>query len=217
MQYIQLSGSKTVYFTVFRLGYSILVKLLRHDLDGIQQLLPQLQELRAQTFLYQRLFIDDVCADYYLMQYAQEDANIQKLLDLLPQLIMMQDESHMHTPIFSLLADYKLLTVYRLLDCAEPRDEYQENIFNLACELTDNGIFSGEKFAYAKMILQDLAACCANRPELRARIQHKLPQAAEGYFSNMLERIRREGTLPATTVLHDRERTLNLLTFNYVF
>lgn len=217
VQYIQLSGSKTVYFTVFRLGYSILVKLLRHDLDGIQQLLPQLQDLRAQTFLYQRLFIDDVCADYYLIQYAQEDADIQRLLDLLPQLIMMQDESHMHTPIFSLLADYKLLTVYRLLDCVEPRDEYQENIFNLVCELTDNGVFSGERFAYAKMILQDMAVCCTNRPELRARIQHKLPQAAEGFFSNMLERIRKEGVLPATTVLHDRERTLNLLTFNYVF
>lgn len=217
VRYIQLSGSKTIYFTVFRLGYSILVKLLRHDLDGIQKLLPQLQELRTQTFLYQRLFIDDVCADYYLMQYAQGDADIQKLLDLLPQLIMMQDESHMHTPIFSLLADYKLLTVYRLLDCAEAKDEYQENIFNLLCELTDNGIFSGEKLAYAKMILQDLAVCCANRPALRARILQKLPQTAENYFSNMLERVRKEGALPATTILHDRERTLNLLTFNYVF
>lgn len=215
--YILKSGSKTPYFTVYRLGYSILTKLLRCDWSGAAVLLPKLQELRNETFLYQKLFIDDVCADCCLIQYMQDGMNSKILYNLIPQLTNMQDESHMHTPILTLMADYKLLTVYRLLDQADSKEQYLEKIISLFYEMADNNIFCEEKLHYSKIILQDLAGYCQQRNNLAIFIKRKLPNAAWDCFATLMDRVKNDGPFPAETVLSDRKKTLNLLTFNYEF
>ena len=217
VKFILKSGSKTPYFTVYRLGYSALAKLLHYDRIGATKLLPQLQELRNETFLYQKLFIDDVCADCCLIQYVQDGMDSQILYNLLPQLINMQDESHMHTPILSLMANYKLLTVYRLLDQAEPNEQYSEKIISLFCEMADNNIFCEKKLRYSKVILQDLAGYCQRHNDLITLMKRKLPDTASDCFAGLLDQVKSKGPFPAETILSDRGKTLNLLTFNYEF
>lgn len=216
VQYIKICGDNSIYFQVYRYGYSALIKLLRHQMDTVLQDILDMQELRSQTFLYQKLFIDDVYADYCIIASAGTD--ITTLQALLPHLNTMKSDSYMYAPIFTLIASYKQLTVHRLLyKLGDKQHIHSDMVINLAFELIDNGVFTGNHLEYSKMILLDLADHCVGDGHARHEIVRRLPPAAKEHFITILNKIRSEGGQRAITPLTDAENQINLLLFNYEF
>jgi len=217
VQYIAKLENKSIYFQVFQHAYFMLYKMLRNDLNGLEEHVQELQELRGQTFLYQKLLIDDVCADYGLLRYVDEEKNdLDALAALLPPLIQMKAESYLHTPIFTVLATYKLFTVYRLLCANGLQKTYQETGICLAYELIDNGVFERDKLPYSKMILSDLAEYTRGENRLVKEVCAKLPPEAQKEYRSMLNETQLMNKR-TSTVLSDSRKRINLLHFNYVF
>ena len=219
VEYICQLNTKSVYFQVCQHAYFMLYKMLRNDFAGLDQQVQALQELRNQTFLYQKLLIDDVCADYYLLSYMEDDMkNPAALLALIPVLTQMKAESYLHTPIFTILATYKLFTVYRLLCSHGLKKDYQATGISLVYELIENGIFEEKELQYSQMILSDVAEYTRGENDFIRAVCDKLPLEAKECYKVMLDKnISWPLDGHATTVLSDSKRRINLLHFNYVF
>lgn len=218
VDYIIKCKAKSIYFIVFRYGYSVLTQILKKNLlENSLSDIEKLLELREKTFLYQKLFIDDVYADYYIVQYLDGECSFQAFKEILPKLQQMKSESYMHTPKFSILATYKLFTVYRLIYDKEPTDSTVDIILSLALELIKNNIFDDRKLDYSEMILYEIYTFCKNNDELILKIYHELPSGARSVFNQMDSIEYKEKFQYAITPLTNKNSQVNLLFFNYYF
>lgn len=218
VDYIIKCKAESIYFIVFRYGYSVLTQILKKNpLENSLYDIKKLLELREKTFLYQKLFIDDVYADYYIVQYLDGECTFQAFKEILPKLQQMKSESYMHTPKFSILATYKLFTVYRLIYDKEPTDSIVDIILSLALELIKNNIFDDRKLDYSDMILYEIYTFCKGNDELLSKIYHELPSGAKTVFIRMNNIEYKEKFRYAITPLTNKNSQVNLLFFNYYF
>lgn len=218
VKYISICNNNSYYFKVYKHGYYILSKLFIGEIsDDLLTEINKLQELRQKTFLYQQLLIDDICADYYIIQYMNGDCSFQTLKNLIPQLSRMKTDSYNYTPEITVLATYKLFTVYRLICDVEPIDANVDMGKILIYELIKNNIFTSSNPSYSKMILQDILRFCKNKSELENEILHELPENAKKIFLQMKKQKTQDGHSHALTLLSDKNRHVNLLHFNYIF
>lgn len=212
----RLSNEDSAYRYVYELAYDILAKLLVHNIENLKNDVYNLLSFRDKTFLYQKLLIDDVYADFMLISYVEGRENINLYSDLIPYLVRMKSESYMDDHVFSILSTYKLMTAYILSEEQEKTDN-SNKIFNLICELIDNRIFCERYLNYSVMILRDIAEYCAKHAALAARVYEVLPFKCQSEFKNLLKEAKECGQLESVTVLTDKSHKLNLLTFNYEF
>lgn len=218
VNYISICGNDSYYFKVYKHGYFILSELLLDELsDDLVSEIHELQELRPKTFLYQQLLIDDICADYYIIQYMNGKCGIQCLKDMIPQLSRMKADSYNYTPAITILATYKLFTVYRLICGVEPIEANIDMGVILIYELIKNNIFTNSKLSYSKMVLYDIFYFCKNKSELENKILHELPECAKKFFLQLKKENMENGDFHASTLLSDKNRRVNLLHFNYIF
>lgn len=212
------SHNNSVYFQVYEHGYFILSRLLEHAAtEDLFERVVLLQELREKTFLYQKLFIDDVCADYYIIRYLENNYRTDFLENIIPQLMKMKSESYMHNSNFTILATYKLFTVYRLLYEKEKTIVNADMVTTYAYELIKNGIFEDSKLAYSNMILYEIFYFCQEHKEVAEMIFKELPENAKIAFSAMKIDSCQKQFQYAVTPLSDKNRQVNILHFNYIF
>lgn len=218
VQYIEKSNAQSIYFKIYHYGYDILSGLLHSDIPvELTNKIERLLELRDQTFLYQKLFIDDIYADYYIIRYLDGMCSFEEFKQIVPKLLRAKSESYMHTPIFTILATYKLFTVYRLISDVEPTDTNIDTTAAFAYELIKSNIFDETKLKYSTMILYEIYTFCKNRTNLLETIFNALPQAAKEIFYSMRNGKIKEQFEHAITPLSNKNRQVNLLHFNYVF
>lgn len=218
VDYIIKCKAESIYFIVFRYGYSVLTQILKKNpLGNSLYDINKLIELREKTFLYQKLFIDDVYADYYIVQYLDGECSFQTFKAILPKLHQMKSESYMHTPKFSILATYKLFTVYRLIYDKEPMDSTVDIILSLILELIKNNIFEDCKLDYSEMILYEIYNFCKNNDKMISNIYHELPSGAKSILTHMNSIEYKEKFQFAITPLTNKNSKVNLLFFNYCF
>lgn len=208
----------SVYYEIYYYGYDILSKLLQNNMsveltDEIKYLL----ELREKTFLYQKLFIDDIYADYYIIQYLDGACSFDTFKGIIPKLMQAKAESYMHTPIFTILTTYKLFTVYRLLLDVEFSDVNIDTIVTLVYELIKSNIFEESNLQYSTMILYEIYIFCQKKDDLFETIYNELPHIAKNIFCNMQNENYKRQFGHAITPLSNKSRKVNLLHFNYVF
>lgn len=208
---------KSIYFQVYELAYEILAKLLNFKTNNLSTKIAKLRFLRKQTFLYQQLLIDDVSADYYLIKYVEKPQEVSLKTQVIPILENMKSDSYMYDTKFTILASYKLLVTYILIDRAEHNNKNKALITNLIFELIDNGIFDARKLEYSDMIVRDIASYCFNKKELCSDVANKLPETARTMFDELVVDLKAGKQLKAITVLSDKNKNINLLHFNYVF
>lgn len=216
--YISICNNDSYYFQVYRHGYYVLSQLFAGEIsDELASEIEKLQNLRGKTFLYQQLFIDDICADYYIIQYMNGKCGAQSLKDMIPQLSRMKADSYNYTPEIAVLATYKLFTVYRLLCEVELTDVNKDMGKMLAYELIKNNIFAEGRLDYSEMILNDIFRFCRGKSDLEDEILHELPENAQKKFLQFKETDAINGKSHAVTLLSDKKRQVNLLHFNYIF
>ena len=208
---------KSIYFQVYELAYGILANLLCGKTKNLSQPIDKLRSLRKQTFLYQKLLIDDVYADYLLIKYSKQPEDVSLQRQVIPLLENMKSDSFMYDTKFTILASYKLLVTYILIERVEHSQKNKALITNLIFELIDNGVFNAGKLEYSDMILRDIADYCFNNNEVCSEIADRLPELARVAFNEHVYNVKNSGHLKSITVLSDRKKTLNLLHFNYVF
>lgn len=215
VNYISACNDESIYFKVYKHGYYVLCKLLTNDITSdLKQEIETLQDLREKTFLYQKLFIDDICADFYIIQYMDGNTNYKSFKEIIPQLNNMKAESYMHTPIFTILATYKLFTVYRLICDVEPTVVNIDITISLIYELINNGVFNDSSLSYSKLILNDILYFCQKREDILKIIFNELPSNAKDIARKMKSN---NNYTQAITPLSNQSRQVNLLHFNYVF
>ena len=216
--YISICGNDSYYFQVYEHGYYVLSKLFAGTIsDDLPEKISKLQDLRDKTFLYQQLFIDDICADYYIIQYMNENCGLQILKDMIPQLSRMKADSYNYTPEITMLATYKLFTVYRLICEAEPTEVNRDIAKAFIYELIKNDLFAEGKLSYSKMILYDILDFCRDKRDLGNEIMHELPENAQKLFLQLIDASADNGHFHAITLLSDQKKQVNLLHFNYIF
>lgn len=218
VEYILKSNSQTTYFNIYKLGYYILSAMLDKSTTlDLSYEIKNLLELRDETFLYQKLFIDDIYADYYIIQYLDGKCSYESFKKVIPKLIQMKAESYMHTPHFTILATYKLFTVYRLICNEEATTSNIDTTVSFIYELIKCGIFTESKLPYSTMILYEIFKFCQKEDKLTNIIYHELPDVAKKVFDCMKNAEYETKFKYAVTPLSDDKRQLNLLHFNYVF
>lgn len=218
VDYIIKCNTDSIYFKVFRYGYSVLTQILqKNSLESSLPDIDKLLEFREKTFLYQKLFIDDVYADYYIVQYLDGECPFQTFKEILPKLQQMKAESYMHTPKLSILATYKLFTVWRLIYDEEPTSSTADIILSLALELIKNNIFDDGQLDYSVMILYEIFNFCKNNDELISKISQELPSEARSVFICMGDIEYKEKFQRAITPLTNKDSQVNLLFFDYHF
>lgn len=218
VDYIERMNDRSTYFQIYHDGYDILCRLLTNDwTTELDDKIKRLLELREKTFLYQKLFIDDIYADYYMIQYLDNRCSYKEFKAVIPMFMRAKDESYMHTPIFTILATYKLFTAYRLMCDADPAIENVDMTTALAYELIKNGIFEKNKLNYSTMILYEIYNFCQRDDHLAEVILHELPHAAKDVFCSMQNGEFEDQYKFAITPLSNQGRNVNLLHFNYVF
>lgn len=216
--YIVQSNSHSVYYEIYHYGYNILSRLLQMDMaievtDEIKKLL----EFREKTFLYQKLFIDDIYADYYIIRYLDGECSFDEFKGIVPILVQSKSESYMHTPIFTVLTTYKLFTVYRLIIDVEFTDANIDTTVSLIYELINSNIFDELKLPYSTMILYEIYTFCQKKDNLVETISKELPHVAKNIFCNMQNEEFKKQFEHAISPLSNKSRKVNLLHFNYVF
>lgn len=218
VKYISKYDNISTYFDIYMLGYDILCDLLTCDISNdIYNKLKLLLAKREQTFLYQQLYIDDIYANYYIIQYLDGKCTFETFKDILPKLIQMKSDSYMHTSKFVTLATYKLFTVYRLLSEKEPSTANKDIILSCVYELIDNGIFTDSKLQYSEFILFEIYSLYKNNDVVYSCIKNKLPNKAQKVFQCMNQAEYSKKYKYAVTPLSNKGRQVNLLHFNYVF
>ena len=218
VDYIAQSNAHSVYFEIYYYGYDILSKLLQMNMsieltDEIKKLL----ESREKTFLYQKLFIDDIYADYYIIRYLDGKCSFEEFKEIVPKLVQSKSESYMHTPTFTILTTYKLFTVYRLITDVELTDTNIDITVALIYELINSNIFDESKLPYSTMILYEIYTFCQRKDNLVETISNELPHVARNIFCNMQNEDFKKQFEHAITPLSNKSRKVNLLHFNYVF
>ena len=178
--------------------------------------LEKLLEYRDKTFLYQKLFIDDIYADYYIINYLDGNCSFEEFKQIVPRLNKMKMESYMHTSKFTVLATYKIFTVYRLICEKEPNDSNIDTTLAYMLELIKSGIFENVKLPYSTMILYEIFIFCQKNKHLTQIISRELPNGAKEIFRCM-GTSKYEKYQIAITPLSNKNRQVNLLHFNYVF
>lgn len=219
VNYITECGNNSIYFQVYRRGYYILVQLLKNNVtEDLSLEIVALQELRTKTFLYQKLFIDDVCTDYYIIQYLDTFyGNSDYLRDIIASLNRMKSESYMHTLGFTILATYKLFTVYDLLCDIEDSESNIDIATSYMLELIENKLFEKEKLIYSRMVLQDMVLFCQKHNNIKDKILQQLPDDARKIFANLSKTNIKRNTGYALTPISNQSRKVNLPYFNYGF
>lgn len=211
-------NDRSTYFQIYHDGYDILCRLLKNDwTTELDDKIKRLLELREKTFLYQKLFIDDIYADYYMIQYLDNRCSYKEFKAVIPMFMRAKAESYMHTPIFTILATYKLFTAYCLMCDADPAIENVDMTTALAYELIKSGIFEKNKLNYSTMILYEIYNFCQRDDHLAEAILHELPHAAKDVFCSMQNGEFEDQYKFAITPLSNQGRNVNLLHFNYVF
>lgn len=219
VEYISKCGNNSIYFQVYQHGYNILVKILKGDItDELLMEIEDLQALREKTFLYQKLFIDDICTDYYIIQYLDKFyGNSVYLKEIVNQLNRMKSESYMHTPCFTILATYKLFTVYNLLCDVEKSEINIDTANSYILELVKNNLFDREKLPYSRMVLQDIFCFCQKHEQAKEKIFHQLPDGVKKIFIDMERNSSYKKNARAVTPISNQGKKVNLPYFNYVF
>lgn len=208
---------KSIYFQVYELAYGILADLLCGKTKNLSSAIEKLRSLRKKTFLYQKLLIDDVYADYLLIKYIEQPEKVSLQTQVIPILENMKSDSYMYDAKFTILASYKLLVTYILIDKTAHSKNNKAFITNLIFELIDNGIFDAEKLEYSDMVMRDIATYSYDKVELCCDIADRLPAFARTAFEELVSNLKSDRQLKAITLLSDKEKTINLLHFNYVF
>lgn len=217
VKYILKCNVGNTYIRVYQHGYYILYNMLNNIWPKDMSMeLEKLLEYREKTFLYQRLYIDDIYANYYLINYLDGNCSFEEFKQIVPNLIKMKTESYMHTSKFTILATYKLFTVYRLICDKEPNVSNIDITISNIFELIKNGIFEPEKLPYSTMILYEIFTFCQNNEQLTEIICHELPNGAMEIFKCM-GNPEYEKYQNAITPLSNKHRQVNLLHFNYIF
>lgn len=218
VKYISKYNNVSIYFKIYMYGYDILCKLLDCQIsDDMHTQIELLLEMRQETFLYQQLFIDDIYANYYIIQYLDDNCSFEEFKRILPKMIQMKADSYMHTSKFTILATYKLFTIYRLICNKEPTTYNKDITISYAYELINSGIFSDSKLEYSGFILFEIHSFCRNDCEVYSCIKNKLPDVAQKQFLRMGQKEYTEKYSKAVTPLSNKNRQVNLLHFNYVF
>ena len=217
VKYILKCNIHNTYIKVYQHGYYILSKMLNNFISqDLFEELEKLLEYRDKTFLYQKLFIDDIYADYYIINYLDGNCSFDEFKQIVPRLNKMKMESYMHTSKFTILATYKIFTVYRLICDKEPDDSNIDTTLAYMLELIKSGIFENAKLPYSTMILYEIFIFCQKNKNLTQIISRELPNGAKEIFRCM-GTSEYEKYQIAVTPLSNKNKQVNLLHFNYVF
>lgn len=213
--YIRKSGNESNYFKIYELGYDCLCMMIEHQYgNNLSDKMQQLQELRPHTFLYQQLFIDDVCINGLLLSYLDEKQETEYIENAVKLASRMKADSYLHTPGFTILATYKLLIAYCMLDNVDKRKNHSDIIKSLVMELIKSNIFDDQHLPYSEMVLYDISTCCKDQNNLKEVVLHELPQEAKKLFEAISHGKTKK---QVRTIISDKEHQINLPHFNYSF